>query len=75
MDRKEVVLRRSVRNKVEKLEFEREDGSWRAVLSRPGASQEKSPEEVIRKYPDTLEAWKDVARYISEGYKILYYVE
>lgn len=75
MAAKEVVLRRSVRNRVEKLEFEREDGTWRAVLSRPGAGQDMSPAEVIRIYPDTQEAWKDVAQYISQGYKILYYAE
>lgn len=75
MAEKEVVLRRSVRNRVEKLEFEREDGGWRAVLSRSGASESMHPAEIIKRYPDTREAWKDVAGYITEGYKIIYYVE
>lgn len=72
MAEKEIVLIRSVRKGVEKLEFNSTDGTWRAVLIRPRATQEMRPAETIKKYFRTEDAWADVAGYVSQGYKIVY---
>jgi hypothetical protein len=74
MAEKEIVLIRSVRKGVEKLEFNSTDGTWRAVLTRPGAAQDMRPAEPIKRYFSTEEAWKDVAEYVSKGFKIVYTV-
>ena len=70
-----IVLIRSVRNRVEKLEFNREDGTWRVVLTRPDVGQKLHPAEVVKKYGDTIEAWNAVTEYVRQGFKIVYFVE
>jgi hypothetical protein len=72
-DEDEIVLTRSTRDGVEKLDFYREGKRWRVVLVRPGSPVRKRPPERVKKYSGVDDAWKDVETYTKEGYKIALY--
>jgi hypothetical protein len=69
----EIVLTRSTRDGVEKLDFDRKGAAWRVVLARPGAKERSRPEEVVREYASADDAWKDIGQYVREGFKIVVY--
>ena len=71
----EIVLARSIRGHVEKLDFDRPGAGWRVVMERPGAKDRSRPPETVKRYADADEAWKDIANYVSEGFKIVLYQE
>ena len=71
----EIVLARSVRGHVEKLDFDRQGSGWRVVMERPGAKDRSRPRETVKRYADADEAWNDIAGYIREGFKIVLYHE
>ena len=69
----EIVLTRSTRNRVEKLDFDWKGASWRVVLERPGAKERSKPAVIVKKYPTVNDAWKDIGQYAREGFKIVLY--
>ena len=75
MPEKEIVLTRSTRDGVEKLDFERRGDSWRVVLERRGAKERTRPKETVRQYATADDAWKDVGQQVREGFKIVLYSE
>ena len=75
MDEGEIVLTRSTRDGVEKLDFDRKGAGWRVVLERPGAKARSRPKEIVRPYATADDAWKDVGQYVKEGFKIVLYSE
>jgi hypothetical protein len=71
----EIVLTKSVRGGVEKLDFDRKGASWRVVMERPGAPERTRRGEVLRTYAGVEDAWKDVTEYSRQGYRIALYQE
>jgi hypothetical protein len=69
----EIVLTRSTRDGVEKLDFDRKGAGWRVVLERPGAKERRRSKEIIRQYATVGEAWKDIEQYARDGFKIALY--
>lgn len=66
----EITLTRSIRNNVEKLDFDRNGTNWRVVMERAGAAEKTHTGVVLKKYPTTDEAWKDITVYARDGFKI-----
>jgi hypothetical protein len=75
MSDNEIILTRSTRRGVEKLDFEQNDTGWRVVLERPGAKERSRPKEIVKQYATTDDVWKDIELYAREGYKIVLYNE
>ena len=71
----EIVLTRSTRGGVEKLDFDRRCGRWRVVMERPGAKVRDRPKEVVGRYAGPDEAWRDIAAFMKEGFKIALYAQ
>ena len=71
----EIVLTRSTRDGVEKLDFNRSDARWRVVMERPGAKERSRPKEIVKRYASADETWKEIAGYVREGFKIVLYNE
>lgn len=71
----EIVLTRSTRDGVEKLDFDDRRAGWRVVLERPGAKEHSRPKEIVKQYASADDAWKDVGQYVREGFKIVLYSE
>jgi hypothetical protein len=71
----EIVLTRSTRDGVEKLDFDRKGAGWRVVLERPGARERSKPAAIVKGYATTDDAWKDIGQYAREGFKIVLYSE
>lgn len=66
----EIVLTRSTRDGVEKLDFDKKGARWRVVMERPGARDRSRTGEIVKRYASADEAWKDIAGYVKEGFKI-----
>ena len=73
MPENEIVLTRSTRDGVEKLDFDRKGNGWRIVLVRPGSRVRSRPEEIVRQYATADDAWKDIGQFVGEGFKIVVY--
>jgi hypothetical protein len=71
----EIVLTRSTRNGVEKLDFDEKGAGWRVVLERPGGKERSRPKESVKQYAAVDDAWKDIEQYTREGFKIVLYSE
>ena len=71
----EIVLTRSTRDGVVKLDFDEKGAGWRVVLERPGAKERSRPGEIVRQYATVGDAWKDIEQYAREGFKIALYSE
>jgi hypothetical protein len=69
----EIVLTRSTRNGVEKLDFDQKSAGWRVVLERPGSKERSRPAAIVKLYATTDDAWKDIGQYAREGFKIVLY--
>jgi hypothetical protein len=75
MTNKEIVLTRSTRDGVEKLDFDKKGAGWRVVMERPGGKERSRPKEIVKQYATRDDAWKDVGQYAREGFKIVLYSE
>ncbi len=75
MAESEIVLTRSTRDGVEKLDFDRKGAGWRVVLERPGAKVRSKPAVIVKQYATVNDAWKDVEQYVREGFRIALYAE
>lgn len=73
MSEGDIVLTRSARNGVEKLDFDRKGAGWRVVMERPGAKERNRPEETVKQYASADDAWKDIEQYARAGFKIALY--
>jgi hypothetical protein len=71
----ELVLTRSTRDGVEKLDFDKKGAGWRTVLERPGAKERSRTKVIVKKYATVGDAWKDIELYMREGFKIVLYSE
>lgn len=71
----EIVLTKSIRGGVEKLDFDLEGSSWRVVMERPGAPERTRRGEVLKRYAGVEDAWKDITEYSRLGYRIALYQE
>jgi hypothetical protein len=71
----EIVLTRSTRDGVEKLDFDRKGAGWRVVMERPGAKVRTKPKEIVKQYATADDAWKDIGQFAREGFKIALYSE
>lgn len=71
----EIVLTRSTRDGVEKLDFDRKGAGWRVVLERPGAKERSRPGVMVKQYSTVGDTWKDIEQFTREGFKIVLYSE
>jgi hypothetical protein len=71
----EIVLTRSTRGGVEKLDFDRRGAAWRVVLERPAAKERAGRKEIVKQYATADDAWKDIGQHVREGFKIVLYSE
>ncbi len=71
----EIVLTRSTRDGVEKLDFDKKGAGWRVVMERPGGKERSRPKEIVKQYAAADDAWKDIGQYAREGFRIILYSE
>jgi hypothetical protein len=73
MTEDEIVLTRSTRDGVEKLDFDRKGAGWRVVMERTGGKERTRPKETVKQYAAVDDAWKDIGQYAREGFRIVLY--